>query len=687
MLGVSTSLHLSVAGVFAAGSLLMGCAAHDPSYTGTVASSDRPERSAAASQLARAERAERLEVGASSERTALELRAQIDQAWDQGQAQWLAGDLEGAFDSFDAGLDAVLASGLDLDTQPELRRRVDDILQGVHQLAVDEALRDESAGTAPPQLPSIDEAAAPRERIAATPGTLKTADRGTPSWLAGSTGAYTIPMEDNPAVDSMVRFYTERKKEHLERGLSRVGLYGPTVARIFKEEGVPADLMWLALVESNYRTQAYSRAHAKGLWQFIPATGKHYGLDQDFWVDERSDFEKATRSSARYLSYLHDRFGDWHLALAAYNAGEGKVGRGIKRTGRKDYWHLRRTRHLRPETKSYVPAMLAVMRIVRDPEAYGVNFQPAEPLQWETAKVTACADLSVLADCAGTDVETLKRLNPELRRGCTPGDSNNYALRVPTGSAKSFQTRFAQLPPEKRLKWASHSVRRGETLSTIARRYDSSVAGIMAANKLRSANRIGVGWKLLIPRGDSARSLSSATLAANAPSGGSRKSTSARKSKTSAYRVRSGDTLASIAERHGTSVNAITRQNGIRNANRIRPGQRLTITGSARTTKSSKSKATSYTVRGGDTLSGIAGRHGVSVAQLRDWNRINRRGVIHPGQVLAVHGAKAYSVRSGDTLSAIARRFDTSVTQLRKWNDLSRKGLIHPGDRLTILSN
>jgi membrane-bound lytic murein transglycosylase D len=678
---VRTSRLSSIAGALAASSLLFGCAAHDPGHTGTVASAARPERPANV-ELARAAHADRLEHGASSERTALELRGRLDQSWEQGQASWLAGDLESAFDSFDAGLDAVLVSGLDLDAHPDLRRRVDDILEGVHHLAVDEAMSDESAGPAAPELPSLGEAAAPGERLAAAPPVLRTVHQTTPDWLVGSTGGYTIPMRDDPAVDAMVRFYTQKKRDHLERGLSRAGLYGPTVARIFEEEGVPADLMWLAVVESNYRTSAYSRARAKGLWQFIPATGKSYGLDQDFWVDERADFEKSTRSSARYMKYLHGLFGDWHLALAAYNAGEGKVGRGIARTGRKDYWHLRRTRHLRDETKSYVPAMLAVMRIVRDPDAYGVNFQPSEPLQWETAKVTACADLSVLADCAGTSVETLKLLNPELRRGCTPGDADDYALRVPTGSVRTFQTAFAQLPPEKRLKWTSHQVRRGETLSTIARRYGSSVAGIMAANKLRSADRIGVGWKLLIPRGDTAGSLSSTAIAENTPD---RTRSSTRSTKTSAYRVRPGDTLASIAKRHGTSVKSISRQNGIRNANRIRPGQRLTITGSARA--SAPSQAKTYTVRRGDTLSGIAGRHGTSVAQLRDWNGIGRSGLIHPGQVLAVRGAKTYDVRSGDTLSAIARRFDTSVSQIRKWNDLNRKGLIHPGDRLTILAN
>jgi membrane-bound lytic murein transglycosylase D len=659
----------------AAASLLLGCAAHDPAADTTLTARAAAE-AATPTELDRLRRAERFEIGASDERQAYELRNRLDGAWEEGQALWLAGELDGAFDTFDAGLEAVVASGIELESHPSLRRRVEDILEGVHALAVEEALRDATAVSEAPELPELDEpgdGSTPRAVAAHAP-----ARAGTPSWLASATGDYTLPMRDHPSVDAMVRFYTERRQEHLERGLSRAGLYGPTVARIFQEEGVPADLMWLALVESNFNAQAYSRARAKGLWQFIPGTGRRYGLKLDFWVDERADFEKATRSSARYLKDLHGMFGDWHLALAAYNAGEGKVGRGIRRTGRSDYWHLRRTRYLRPETKSYVPALLAVMRIVRDPQAHGIRFEPAEALDWEVATVTACADLSVLADCAGTTTEALQQLNPELRRGCTPGDAKAYPLRVPSGAARSFEARFAQLPPEKRLNWARHHVRSGDTLTEIAHRYGSSVAGIMASNGLSSPHRIGVGWTLLVPRGDSAGALAPAAAAASAS-----RSTSA----TRTYRVRSGDTLAAIARHHGTSIDEVVRLNGIKNANRIRPGQRLLIEGRAPARASASGR---YTVRSGDTLSAIAKKHGVSVGELREWNGLPARGYIHPGQELRIHAGSArttYAVRSGDTLTAIARRFRTTVAALREWNDLSRSGLIHPGDRLTILSN
>lgn len=706
------------------------------------------------------------------------LTEQLEVAWNEGQARQLAGDLDGAFSRLDDGLRDALQSGRLADDRDAL----DEYLVKVHELAQLTAVEDREDVTerpayaeATPWMGSLQqeqtwnetemasrivESAAPRRPDPPTPAPVQ----HVPDWIAKVTGPETLPNRSHPAVDAMIRFYTGRAKGRLELGLRRAGLYGPTVVQILEEEGVPTDIFWLALVESNFNAQAYSRARAKGLFQFIPSTGRRYGMDIDFWRDERADFEKCARASARYLTYLHGLFGDWHLAMAAYNAGEGKVGRGLKRTGRHDYWHLRRTRHIRPETKNYVPAMLAVMTIVRDPARYGIDFDPAPALDWEVAVIEGSTELSVIAECAGTTLENIKNLNPELRRGCTPGQGR-YRLRVPAGSKSTFLARHAALPAEKRLSWHRHAVRKGETLGVIAKRYGSSVAGIMAANNIKNANRIGVGWKLLIPSGS--QGLSSSRIASARPSGtrSSTKSTgsSSRSQKATYHTVRKGETLSAIAKRHGTSVSRIARANGIKNTRTIRPGQRLKLTGVSSSSKRSGSSATTKTthrvrkgetlstiakrhgttatkiarangikdvrklqpgqrlsittrstssksgtkstsskssskaktakthrVARGDTLVAIGKRHGVSVAQLRAWNGLSRKGLIHPGQTLKLTGPtnkkKTHVVKRGDTLTAIAKSFRTSVSQLREWNDLSRSGLIRPGDRLTIFT-
>lgn len=669
----------------AAPALLLGCSAHQPGTVGgsppTRAEAQRGVADAAPStESERARLAERYEAGEPAEARAVRVREALDAAYEQGRAARMAGDLDAAFDAFDRALDQVLGSGLALEMHPELEARAEAVMAAIHEVAVEEAATRATLddGLRPAALGAAGIAPVPSLEATSPPLATTTASAGTPGGPGLLTAPLTVPMSQDPSVDSMVRFYTGRVRDRFEVGLQRYGLYAPTVRRILAEEGVPPELAWLALVESNYNAQAYSRARAKGLWQFIPSTGQNYGLRQNFWVDERADFEKATRSAARYLKTLHAEFGDWHLALAAYNAGEGRMRRAIRATGTRDFWRIRRTRHIRRETKDYVPAFLAVLRIVGDPAAHGITPAPAAPLQWQTARIGHCADLSVIADLAGCTPEDLLTLNPELRQGCTPGDTSDYCLRVPAAAPQDLAERVAQLPEERRLRWHRHVVRRGETLSTIAGRYSSSVAAIMAANDIRNANRISVGWTLTVPTGATARAASTPQASA-APTRQAPVRTT--------YRVRPGDTLTSIARRHGTTVARLASWNGLTNAHRIRVGQRLTLHGGSRPSGSS----TTHVVRRGDTLSTIAHRNGVSVSQLRAWNDLGRSTVIHPGQRLELRGpalqSRTHTVRRGDTLYEIARTHRTTVDKLRRWNDLNRSRHIRPGDRLTIYSN
>jgi membrane-bound lytic murein transglycosylase D len=693
-----------VAAALSAG-LLLGCSAHGPvgSTSAPVASASQSPAPAASpavgSAAGRARIASRHEVGGGEEMKEQAAREELESAYAAGQASLLEGDEDAAYDSFDRAMDAVLESGLDLDTHPALRERAEEVMDSIHDLAAD-AEAEETAGEEAPGVPVLDGE--------------EEADRVTAARLAAAD--LTIPMVSHPSVDAMIHFYTGRAKERFEIGLQRYGKYAPTVQRIFEEEGVPGELAWLALVESNYNPQAYSRARARGLWQFISATGHRYGLKQDFWIDERSDFEKATRSAARYLKDLNEQFGDWHLALAAYNAGEGKIGRAIKSTGRRDFWQIRETRYIRRETKDYVPAFLAVVTIVKDPARYGITFAPSKALDWETCRINGCTDLGVIASCAGTTTECLAELNPELRRGATPG--GDYQLRLPKGSRAQFEEKYAALPPEHRLTWHHHVVRRGETLESIARSYGSSLAAVAAANKLETTAHVATGTDLVVPTGSGLELVPASVIASRAPlmhdeessSGGSSSSGGRRIS----YRVRPGDTLGKIASRHGVSVSKLADWNGLRNSNRIHVGQRLVLysrgasTATASASGGTRSRTT-HVVRSGDTLGAIASRYGVSVSSLRAMNGLGQRSVIRPGQRLVVSGgssrasssasastksastksaatraaSRTHTVRKGETLSAIARLYRTSVDDLRSWNGL-RGAVIHPGDRLTI---
>lgn len=664
-----------------AGVTVLGCSAHSPVATSGVGAGGSAPR-----PVGRARIADRHEVGGGDERRALEAREILESSFAAGQAALLAGEEDVAFDNFDTALEAVMGSEVDLQAHPDLLARAEDVVAAIHDLAAAVATQADDAEL-DLEHPRLDGVAA--------------ADAVDPIEIAAGTYAnLTIPMVKHPAVDALIRFYTGRGKAHFETGLERYGKYAPTVARILEEEGVPAELAWLALVESNYNAQAYSRARARGLWQFIPGTGRLYGLKQDYWVDERSDFEKATHASARYLKALHGMFGDWHLAIAAYNAGEGKIGRAIRSTGRRDFWRIRETRYIRRETKDYVPAFLAVLTVVQDPAAYGVSFKPATPLSWETTSVSAATDLAVIARCADTSVECIQELNPELRRGTTPGNGDAYALRIPAGRRAIFAEKYAALPPEQLLTWRRHVVANGETLAGIARAYGSSTGSIMAANNLKSST-IGTGATLVIPQGPHADTLPASVLAGRAPDfGGDAAAGGTRHT----YRVRPGDTLSKIAARFGTSATKLAGWNGLRNSNRIHVGQRLVLYG-GRSTSAARSTGQAdgtHVVRSGDTLSGIARSHGISLATLRDLNGLGSTTTIRPGQRLAVSGAartaratatasatarRTHTVRRGETLSAIARQYRCSVDSLCAWNAIRKTTAIHPGDRLAIRDN
>ncbi len=396
--------------------------------------------------------------------------------------------------------------------------------------------------------------------------------------LAQLQAEYDIPIEVNEAVVQYIRFFqSEAARKHFVKWLGRSHKYIDRYREILREEGLPQDTLFLAMIESGFGNFAYSRARASGPWQFIAATGRVFGLKQDFWVDERRDPEKSAHAAARYLKQLYQQTGDWRLAWAGYNAGVGRIFRARDK-GYQDFWSMAAVpgrRLLRAETKGYVPKLMAAAIVAKHPEAFGFRSEEIDPQSWaayEEVAVPSATLLSVVARAAGADERELIDLNPELRRACTP--PRPYQLKIPKARAATFAASWPEMREKVRMTFAGHVVRRGDTLSSIAARYGVPAQGIMEMNGLRTARRLRVGKELIIPR-----QLGTALAAAREPEPQRRAATSARgRSVTPAavasnrarttLRVQAGDTLWSISRRYNVELQELCRWNGIGNPRR-----------------------------------------------------------------------------------------------------------------------
>lgn len=433
---------------------------------------------------------------------------------------------------------------------------------------------------------------------------------------------FDIPVVVNDSVIRWMEYFTGPGRQWYGKWLTRSGRYWPMMHEKLDAAGLPRDMVFLSMIESGYATHAYSSAAAVGLWQFIASTGKGYDLRIDWWVDERRDPELATDAAIEYLTYLHKRYDHWYLAWAAYNAGPSRVSRGIRNHKTKDFWALSRKGSFRAETDNYVPKLLAAAIIGKHPERYGfTGIDYMEPMKHETVTVSANVGIDVLAKCAGVTVDEFRTFNPHLRRWALPPSPARQTVHVPTGQSKRFLAALDKIPNTKRLTHKRHKVQKGETLGTIARKYGVSSRSIQTVNKIRNANRISVGVNLVIPvteGSDSARTLA-------ATSGGK---PTAKRPKT--HTIKGGQTLSGIAKKYGVRISDIKRWNAIQNANRIQPGQKLKLYGAA-----PGPKWVSYTVRRGDTLTGIAKRHGCSITDIRKWNNLKSSRIM-AGQKIKV---------------------------------------------------
>ncbi len=487
-----------------------------------------------------------------------------------GREAALSGDFQCAQDYFGQALEAVRPAGSPPTQNAELAAFSLELYEGILRYEALAAPAEDAAASEDHIAPELKQIEAP----VATEEAISNARKAVASDTAGVT--YDIPIIVNDTVLRIIATFQNDLHEVIARGLARSGRYVPMIHRIFFEEGIPRDLAQVALIESSFLPHARSPKRAHGIWQFMPRTGRRYGLTSNAVIDERSDPEKATRAAARYLSYLHELFHDWYLAMAAYNAGEGKILRAIEKTGFNDFWQLATTGHLRRQTQSYVPAVIAATLISKNPAHYGFDVEYEKPLEYETVTLDRPIHLRHLTDGDAVTLEDLERLNPELRTDVTPRQPEGYELKVPAGTKEGVLLAFSGAPTARPAVLHRHVVKRGETLASIAKRFGVSLKSLGAANSLPEGARLKRGRVILIPeregrvasgKSKKARSKGKLVAAPGERSGALEAS----------YRVKGGDTLYRIAMRHGTTVESLMAANSLPAAGTIRPGDRLRI--------------------------------------------------------------------------------------------------------------
>lgn len=504
-------------------------------------------------------------------------------------------------------------------------------LQGALNRMADLALQlDLDANAAPPEAPEEEES--PKDTLLKEATFLSPADlEATLAQVEASLKQVSVGLEvpaSDPAVLAYVNLYQTRLRKWFAAALDRGAPYVPRMQEIFRDEGVPPSLVYLAIVESAFHPGAVSRARAVGMWQFVAGTAQRYGLTVDFWEDQRLDPELSARASARYLKDLRQMLGDWSLALASYNCGEAKVLRHQQKKPSVTFADLCKTRVLRRETREYVPAIYAAILVASNPAAYGFAppaTDPPEPTA--TIPLTEATDLRVLARCAGVPVEELQKLNPSLKRLVTP--PREFLLRIPARNYDAFRAAFDAVPPEERLAVAIHTVQKGESLASIARHYKTSAEAIRLANRIQS-RRVSPGQSLVVPLGVSASDPSLYAERRTSPPRGAR-----------VYRVKPGDTLSSVSRATGIPMERLKEINNL-DSDQLKPGQRLVLAAEARPKKEVPPSASSpkaprvHHIQPGDTLWDLARRYGTTVEKICRANRISPGKRLNLGDTLVI---------------------------------------------------
>jgi membrane-bound lytic murein transglycosylase D len=560
-----------------------------------------------------------------------ELIAKVEKEYQAGLDQYNAGQKDAAKQHFDRAFSLLLGSSSNVRSGPQFQDEFDRVQGGVNGLEL-AALPPQSDSAAEEEQKSepapIDEA----NEVTNYPADLKLKAKVSAEVKATHSD---LPLMMTDQVAGYINYFSTRGRGTLEHALTRSGRYREMIERILKEEGVPQDLIYLAQAESGFHPYAVSRAGARGIWQFMGSRARAYDLHHDFWMDDRQDPEKSTRAAARHLKDLYAQFGDWYLAMAAYNSGPGTVQSAVKRTGYADFWELYRRNVLPKETRNYVPIIVAVTIMAKNPSQYGLDtVAPDPPMAYDTVKISYPVDLRLVADCVDVSPEELQDLNPSLLRMTTP--KGRFDLHLPVGTAEKYQAAVASIPPDMRLWWRYHTVTPGDTLMSVARKYRTTTKMIAEANQLEPSAEIDAGTKLIVPSAAGKHGSDIQTYA----------------KRTTVYRVRKNDTVHSVADNLGIPPTTIRRWNGLKSDSLA--GRRVlyvhlpvspTAAAVARLT-ASKSHYRSHLpasrgrtqvrhrVKRGETLYSIANEYNTSVTAIKHTNA--HLATLRPGMVLVI---------------------------------------------------
>jgi len=618
-----------------------------PASTATQTKSAAPSPNPAEHAQAAPQAATAHETQAPAARDAVDdLIARVEKQYQSGLDAYHSGQTEAAKEDFDDAFNALLESNFDVRSDDRLQKEFDHITDGVNHLDLGALASDSDAQKSEPA--PIDE----------TNGITPSADAKVKAKAQAEIKSTRsdLPLMMTDQVAGYISYFSNRGRGTFERAFARSGRYHDMMVSILKEEGVPQDLIYLAQAESGFHPLAVSRVGARGIWQFMGSRARGYGLQHNMWVDDRQDPEKSTRAAARHLRDLYGQFGDWYLAMAAYNSGPGTVQAAVKRTGYADFWELYRRNVLPKETRNYVPIILAVTIMTKNLSQYGFDdVSMDERVAYDRVMITYPVDLRLVAECVDATPAQLQELNPSLLRLTTPKEGK-FELHLPAGTKEQYQTAIAAIPSELRLWWRYHTVQPGDTMASLARSYRVTAKSIATANHIDSTE-LEADAKLIIPLAPSKHPLSDTATYAR---------------RITRYKVRNGDTVETVAENFGVSAQMVRRWNGLPRGDSLRGRKvlalHLPVTPNSETASTVSTMSSSHKSKATSTATAKLTNH--KPAKSDDEESSEQASVLR------------HKVKSGETLYSIATAYKTTVAALKRNN--GNLATLRPGMILVV---
>jgi membrane-bound lytic murein transglycosylase D len=573
-----------------------------------------------------------------------DLIAKVEKDYQAGLDAYHAGHTDAAKQDFDNAFNALLESNLDIRSDDRLGKEFDHIVDGVNQLDLGTFASDSDAQKSEPA--PIDE----------TNGITPSADPNVKAKAQAEIKSThsDLPLMMTDQVAGYISYFSNRGRGTFERAYARSGRYHDMIVSVLKQEGIPQDLIYLAQAESGFHPLAVSRAGARGIWQFMGSRARGYGLERSMWVDDRQDPEKSTRAAAHHLKDLYAQFGDWYLAMAAYNSGPGTVQAAVRRTGYADFWELYRRNVLPKETRNYVPIILAMTIVSKNLSQYGFDdVSRDEPVAYDSVTINYPVDLRLVAECVDATPAQLQELNPSLLRLTTPR-VGTFELHLPHGSKNQYETAIAAVPSDMRLWWRYHKVQPGDTLASLSRSYHVTAKSIAASNQL-DGTELETGARLVIPVAAGKHPFSDTATYAR---------------RITRYKIRKGDTVETVAENFGVPAQMVRRWNGLHSGDSLR-GRKVLAMHLPVTPDSEVASTVSNSTHGPRKSAQMATAR-VSAAKSRDAeaDASEQASVLH------------HKVRSGETLYSIATTYKTTVAALKRNN--GNVAVLRPGMILIV---